>query len=121
MTDDIDKQLSELFPTWFKPLQVTFSGELPTNEKDRQQMFVIPHSLFKHSLHQLIQSEVRKARDILQKEVKALVVNDLEAVRAKNKHLDSRLYEHTVSEAGGYIKAIEDVLNRINELKEGKV
>jgi hypothetical protein len=58
-----------MFPTWFKKIQVTFSGELPTNENDRQRILVVPYSMFEKALevmfHQYGVSERKKTLDEL--------------------------------------------------------
>ena len=41
----IDTQ-EDLFPTWFKKLQVTFSGRLPIHDNEHGQVFVVPYSVF---------------------------------------------------------------------------
>lgn len=68
----------------------------------------------------LFAAQRQALRDEVEKAVQSLVVNDLEAVRAKNKHLDSRLYQCTVSEASGYIKAVKDATKAISTIFEGK-
>ncbi len=50
MTNPHSTTVDDLFPTWFKKVQVTFSGDLPLTEDERTQVFVIPYTLFEKAI-----------------------------------------------------------------------
>lgn len=51
-------ELEEIFPTWFKKMQVTFSGMIPANKDERQQVLVIPYPVFKEAIEAYISKQI---------------------------------------------------------------
>lgn len=45
------------------------------------------------------------------------IVNDLDTIAEKNKHLPSRLQQSTLAESSGYIKAITEVTSLLEQAK----
>lgn len=56
---------------------------------------------------------------ILEVVIQALpkIVNDLDTIAEKNKHLPSRLQQSTLAESSGYIKAITEVTSLLEQAK----
>ncbi len=59
-------ELDELFPTWFKKIQVIFSGRIPASMDGRQQEFVIPYAMFEKAIEAYISKHYIKRDDVLE-------------------------------------------------------
>lgn len=105
---DNSGKVEDIFPTWFKKVQVTFSGELPLSQDERQQVFVIPYALFENAIEAYISSKVNEA-------TQQSKLNTLRQMQVD--YIQRNLAGDIVS----YEDLIEQELDRIRTLKEAKL
>jgi hypothetical protein len=93
------EKVEELLPTWFKKIQVTFSGMLPTTDNERQQVFVIPYSMFLKLVNEAHQAEISRVLERVEADVSSLMAYEIHG----NIH-------------GNFVK-VDEVLEAINKIK----